>query len=694
AGKTTSALKYFRHYIKKKDANAVVLYCAPLQAIVKQVGNEFTDMQVVCEGETNANIASLHSDTITTYQSVKILFKRFKDANIQPYLIIDEFHELVKSAYQDTQELLNNFELCKKVVGLTATPEPFKELFENIDFYTNEKYNNFEFLHCKQIKHTKYNVSYQIIKNDQIIPKIADLVKGCKGNSLVFREKKNKDSKNNIYEIAEVLITQNQNSSALSGGLSVKEKQQNEVFKALTEEESLLEKQHLIATSVIQTGVSIKHNIAQVIYVANKYDLSSFIQAINRVRKTDINVHLLIIDSDSEKRKNESFDMNIIRKAKNAFHNEIKKRNELMKIASGLDSDLQEQIAKLPALANNMKYNNKISYSKHVKNYYIDYMRIAYESFDKHIKSISKECFLTAVQNFEGVALSSVNDKEANSKTQFDSLVYKEINSYQKSVLSEAIKSSQLRDCIYTHVYENTDSEALQYKIKQLQSEEQFAGLSTKYSELVSDSQYSKGLDLRITTLQKKILKARAKKQDYQNELNALQTVKTKITALQSKELIDCIDYNKEYAIKLINRLYELNKASANCITIENAIQIARSSDGVYGLFLKRLQHISVIEVEGYIIFDIELYKYKDKYVFDKLEQAKKDKAFIANPVQFESNFKSEQAFKAFKEVFFYKDTNELVTLNSLIGSFASQAYHDKFKNIDLEGLAKLLKVA
>lgn len=702
AGKTTSALKHFREFIKEHDPSAIVIFCAPLSAIVEQVGNEYTDMQVVCEGNTSAYNASLSIDICTTYQSAKVLLKRCKEANIKPYLIVDEIHELLKSAsYQHTQQLYNFFKYCKKIIGLTATIQPIQKLLTNYNFYTDSKGVEFDFLECKRLQDTTYNIKAQIIKKAQISNVLASLLKNEGGGTLIFRESRDPKSKQNCYEIASNLTQLGIPTGVFTGGLSAKEKKQNKHFWKIVEDGALIEKYNLVATSVLECGVSIKHNIKRLVYVASKYDINSFKQAINRIRAKDIEIILLIIDSDSEKKQFLDFDITELRKQTYNLHNKVKelqssqKAFEVLKTHFACDTDFYDAINKIPKLPNNLKSEN-ISYCKHQNIYTIDYFKAAHELYTKHIKSISKEAFIAQIKAMQGVNYSDYSAQQID--TQKQSMYYSELQKFSEYVLKSAFENKKYATAICTHVKNTSDNESIHKAVKNVlknafnSEEETYEGLSHKIGSFMDILSYVETIKNEIDILTDLLPKKRKEhtKKECIDKIETLQLVVSEISNSKDKTLIDCIDKNLQFAQRVVMRINNLFRATQNCIGTNKAISKAFENNSAYGLYLKRIKHIACIELEGYVIFDTHFWQKIDNKHKDKLAQIAKDKLFISSPEQFEDKFKSVQSYKAHYSIFFNAE-NDRITLNGLIGSFGAQKLHDLFAKADISLIEKIV---
>ena len=522
-----------------------------------------------------------------------------------------------------------------------------------------------------------------------------------KGN-LVFHESKKQTTRHNISQMAKTLQYEGIDCQIFHGGQNAEQKKANPIFTAMVQKGEMI-CDNLIATSVLEMGVSIKKGVKNILFVAKERDINSIKQAIARTRAQDVNVFIFVVMSESEldteiePKKFVDFEPSNIRKKAEtidkdcyAFNKIVKGKEEALYTLQMRGHDIynaQDAIKDFPKLPKNFEGDiaEFVRYSKYTDMYFVDYLRIANKHYKEHIRSIDYDAFFEQICNIENAKVQLWSGETLDFKVACE-VTHQEISQIYKNDL-ETVKiamteSEDIATAVFQEVENYTDSDSTKDNAKALANSEipkkiylQEPKKETDFKDTILEQLQDAEDKLQSSKSEKRISK-------YTNTIRMCNNILSALKEQEGEELYDVVKRNIETLQSIVNRISYLNKITDNCIDRKKSYELAFGSTYAYGLFIRQFSHIGALELEGYVIFDNYIWANADPMHTLKMQQIKNDKEFISNPEQFKDKFKTAQAYKN-KYKTFFNDADNLITLSELLGSFGAQKLRDLFINCD-----------
>lgn len=470
SGKTTTALlKDFSRYGAPNKLGMLgyaeklgktLVFAAPLTAVVEQAGREH-GTQIVCQGYTNAASASA-THTVTTFNSLPRLLAHFEEMNEleNVWLVIDEIHEMVKAAnYQDIPSVAAYFPHVHSITGLSATVTPVQDLFRLQGF----KVFNFERLHNPNV-----TVTPLVIDRTEISDTLLSIAQENKNQSvLYFHDRKDRDTKQNIWEIEAAMLRQGIDAVAIEGGMTVKEKKNHPVYQHIIDNGELPQGKHVVATQVLATGVTA--NCGRIVFVTkqNSKDLIKFMQAYARSRRNHIDVTLVIVQEGETPRSNRSFNINAISDTRRTYRATIDKLNKQYRHVAKLKSaghilDAARTVPDtLPAEMRHYIYFDKVAEQFKLNEY-----RVAQNEYNAVCRDTDTVGFLLQLsENIPNLTLNDLQDTDTTAEDQAaikeEQRRLKEQLEKDQDALSVALKDPTIGATIAEYVRIDSDSEGV-----------------------------------------------------------------------------------------------------------------------------------------------------------------------------------------------------------------------------------------
>ena len=248
-GKTTFIMEYFSDILKVNDIQ--LIFVTPVLSLMNDIKSKYPKSSK-CNGNTKEIKLNGNNPILSTPESLHKVIKACEEEGKWYYIIYDEIHQVVLNATfrpKSSIPLLHyKNELCIGFLGMTATPEPIKNInFDNVfEIVVKEKF----------IQANETIIIKDFTKNADNMLNFIKYVKKVNNNKLIIARINNKD---------DIKVIQDKLNNCVSWYRSKDEKiEDNKYIKNMELLEETLKGQdlkdvdYLLCTSLIDVGVEMQ----------------------------------------------------------------------------------------------------------------------------------------------------------------------------------------------------------------------------------------------------------------------------------------------------------------------------------------------------------------------------------------------------------------------------------------------------
>lgn len=128
-GKTTFVMKYLSNILKASDIQ--LIFVTPVKSLMNDIKNKYPH-SIKCNGNVKEIKLNNNAPVLTTPESMHKVINVCEEENKEFFIVYDEIHQIVINA-NFREKLKNPFlyyenKLCIGLLGMTATPEPLKNI--------------------------------------------------------------------------------------------------------------------------------------------------------------------------------------------------------------------------------------------------------------------------------------------------------------------------------------------------------------------------------------------------------------------------------------------------------------------------------------------------------------------------------------------------------------------------------------
>lgn len=309
-GKTSNTIKVLQQNKKK------FIFLVPLRALARQIieDGQYESPLELCMGKVKQKqlekIVSQNDYIVATYNKFSQIHGEIKHKANEYILVIDEIHKLVSDSDYREKELrfiANNMRDYQKVIGLTGTPDLCfsKAYLASNNFilkrfesdYDGIKIDNYHLSYCSsEINDKTQFETFKLL----VINNSKHYLNNSRSQKPIVVFINNKEFIEDFIKDLEIEFNLTSDEKGDIARLT-RDYNDSEDFEKLLEDQTIdVNKKFIFATSAISTGVNIRNDKLDYVYIYNERNLIEVIQFINRFRNGVKNIYDFISVKDGD----------------------------------------------------------------------------------------------------------------------------------------------------------------------------------------------------------------------------------------------------------------------------------------------------------------------------------------------------------------------------------------------------------